>query len=102
MRKTPLRRVSKKRSKELAEYRKLKKQYLAEHPYCEVCEAEGWPRRRATDIHHVHGRSGGAYLNPDTWLAVSRLAHDRIHWGEIENGELLFGPSWARCLGYLK
>jgi hypothetical protein len=74
MKRTPLKRVSTKRSKELKEYAKLRKAYLEAHPYCEVYLAENGLKYEgkpidaplATDIHHRRGR----------WLqAHQRLSH---------------------------
>lgn len=101
MKKTPIRRVSKKRRKQNAEYSKKRKAYLEAHPTCEVCLAEGWGPRRSTDIHHTAKR--GVYLNDEgTWLAVCRTCHDRIEWGEQRNGVRQYGKTWARAQGYLK
>jgi hypothetical protein len=90
MKKTPLRRVSKRRAGELREYAKLRKEYLGEHATCEVCE-----HRKATDIHHK-GTPGGVKRgsnlnNVDTWLAVCRTCHEEIEMNK----------SWARTKGYL-
>lgn len=119
-RRTPMKRVSKRREKEGAEYAKLRKQFLAQHPYCQLWLAEHeWTEEEAvemngeyedhrfdmqtggfltkwrkiplsTDIHHKAKR-GKNYLNTDTWMAVCRTAHQRIH----------ANPSWAREKGYL-
>ena len=75
MKKTPLRRVSKKRQKELREYSKLRKAYLSEHPTCEVCE-----EKPATDIHHRHSRGlGGAFVDLSNFVGVCRSCHRMIH-----------------------
>lgn len=86
MKRTPLRRVSKKHAAALKTYSKLRKEYLREHPGCEVCT-----KNAATDIHHKEGR--GPNLNrADTWLAVCRPCHHEIHTR----------PSKARERGLLK
>lgn len=113
LRRTPLRRVSLKRQKESREYMKLRAAYLEAHPYCQVTirllglsEAEviEWKGLHRTalgnfdqvpasqDIHHKAGRTGTNYLDTNTWLAVSRHQHERIH----------NNPSWARYHGFLK
>ena len=114
--------VSKNRAKEMRTYSKLRKEFLAQYPICQVWLREnGWQQiessdlyvwvngtefihrnfwamldysgaPRSCDVHHVAGRSGSNYLDTATWLAVSRGAHRRIH----EN------PSWARKMGFLK
>jgi hypothetical protein len=94
-----LSRCSSKRAKELEAYRQLKKDYFAElakrqglpeghKPYCEVF---GKPYK-ASDIHHIHSvGSGGAFLDKENLLAVSRKSHNFIHQN----------PKWARENGYL-
>jgi hypothetical protein len=99
MKRTPLKRVSTKRSKELKEYSKLRKAYLEAHPYCEVYMAEygleykGGPvdAPKATDIHHRRGRWGSRLNDTRYWLAVCRAMHEDIH----------NDPKWAYEQGYL-
>ena len=90
MKKTPLRRVSKKRQKQLRDYTKLRREYLDNHPTCEVCTT-----KKATDIHHkgtVGGVKRGSNLNNvDTWMAVCRGCHNQIEMNK----------TWARQEGYL-
>ena len=90
MKKTPVRRVSKKRQRELREYAKLRKNYLEENPQCAVCG-----ERKAQDIHHM-GVAGGVKRgsnlnNMDTWLGVCRPCHNHIEMNK----------TWAREEGYL-
>lgn len=80
-----MRRVSKKRQKESREYSRLRKDFLQELPYCEVCA-----RSKSTDIHHRKGR-GKYYLDVESWLSTCRSCHDRIHRN----------PIWAREKGFL-
>lgn len=116
LRRTPLRKVSSKRSRELREYSKKRKAFLAEHPLCQVwlsrnryrelgqgfyedrankihsdlmVEANGCPR--ACDIHHKAGRTGWRLNDESQWMAVSREAHEFIHRN----------PSEARRRGWL-
>ena len=105
--------VSARRKREGAIYAKLRREFLAAHPYCQAFIAlmgldeaallqwGGWFRDvygladrvpASTDVHHKAGRYGGNYLNPATWLAVSRESHRRIH----EN------PAWAKERGFLQ
>lgn len=86
MKKTPLRRVSKKRQKQLREYSVLREQYLETHRGCAVCG-----ERRATEIHHMAQRRGEMLNDPVWFLAVCRECHTDIH----------ARPSWARQKGYL-
>ncbi len=101
-RKKRLNPVSKKRIKINKEYSRLRAEFLAKHPYCQVWLAETSPEGPlseeyaiangglfrldsipsqcplATDIHHRKGR-GRYLLDASTWMAVSRDAHRWIH-----------------------
>lgn len=79
MKRTPLRKVSKKYAKELATYRSLKKFILGKRMYCEMPSRTGCPSclNRATQIHHKFGR--GKNLNSVIyWLAVCDSCHKYI------------------------
>ena len=78
--------VSAKRREEMKIYAKKRKAFLTANPRCVV-----FPRRKATDIHHMRGRAGRLFLCEDYWLPVCRTAHIKI-------GE---NPQWARDNGYL-
>jgi hypothetical protein len=84
-RKTPLRRISKKRQGDLKKYSEMRRNFLHGLPLCEVCA-----KAKSTDVHHKKGR-GKYYLDEDTWLATCRRCHDQIH----------ANPAWAREKGYL-
>ena len=77
--------ISDKRSKELAEYRKLRDVYMIVNPICEVRGCS----RRATDLHHKVSREF-ALLDTDVFMAVCRECHNKIE----ENDK------WARDNGY--
>lgn len=84
MKKTYIKRISKNRASKLREYSLLSKEYLSEHPQCEVC---GDP---SEVLHHKRGR--GIYLNRTEWfLACCNLCHNRIHRS----------PGWARSQGFM-
>ncbi len=106
MKRTPIRRVSTKRAKQLREYAKLRSLFLQAHPYCQVwldlhnlnedeveqrgvCVVARIPR--SVDIHHISKRNGERLNDTGLWLAVSREMHERIHRE----------PKWARERGYL-
>jgi len=95
MKKTPLKRISKKRQEQMKEYGKLREQYLAENTICEVCGQEP-----STEIHHKSGRWQKTN-DVSLFMAVSRKCHNRIHFGEQIQGEYKYGPSWSRENGYL-
>lgn len=105
LRRTPLKRVSKKRAGEMRQYTIKRKAFLERFPICQVWLKENGfvseagslisgafhdKAPRSTEVHHTAGRSKN-YLNEATWLAVSAEAHRRIHQN----------PSWARANGFL-
>ena len=111
MKRTPLRRVSDKRRKEMAIYAEKRKAFLTAHPWCmgtmkiwgvteddvdmETGHVYGrgdilLKLPRATDVHHVKKR-GKYYLDESSWMAVSRTVHTAVHER----------PGWARREGLL-
>lgn len=108
MKRTSLKKVSKKRAKANAEYSKRRKAFLEAHPFCQwwirqnflneydVIANNGHTRKpvhsggipmgevfgicpRSTDIHHMR-KPRATYLNDEsTWMAVSRDGHQKIH-----------------------
>lgn len=112
-----IRPVSKRRSKELREYSKKRKEFLAAHPWCqwwlrqEEFNGEGALSEEyaikhgglfrinsipsqcppATEIHHMNKRRGAMLNDERYWMAVSAEGHA---W--IENNKKL-----ARERGYL-
>lgn len=81
MKRTPIKRVSKKRQPQLRIYSKTRLQFLALRPYCQACPKilMGGPLHKATDIHHMKGRHGSLLNDARFWLAVCRTCHDVIH-----------------------
>ncbi len=75
--------VSARQRKRLALYRKISKQFLADHKYCIVCRC-GYP----SEIHHVRGRLGTLLVDTRFFAAVHPECHQRIHnhlhWAQIE------------------
>jgi hypothetical protein len=80
MKRSPLRRVSKKRQREFQEYKKLGNEFLKNKP-CEKCG-----KMKKLDIHHKAGR-GRFYLDISTWMGVCRDCHDYIHRNPSESRE---------------
>lgn len=118
-RKTPLRKVSKKRASVQAKRRAFVRQQLAVRPLCEAGErifvwqvdhfgqahARASQRtdacqQRATDIHEPLQRSaGGSILDADNTFAVCRRCHDWIHnHPDISKQLGLLHNSWDREL----
>lgn len=78
--------ISKKQTESLKKYRKLRDEYMANHPKCEVCGKD------SQDLHHkLHVRTGRALTDVKWFMAVCRSCHNKIH----EN------HSWAVKNGYL-
>jgi len=54
--------------------------YLQDHPYCEVCLAEGRGERLAQEIHEIIYRSQGGQCIPSNEISICRPDHDRAHF----------------------
>lgn len=81
-----LRQVAKSTAGRMAEYGRLRIEYLAAHP---VCEMPGCSSREL-EIHHK-ARRGEFLLRVDTWMAVCRECHTMIEES----------PAWATAQGFL-
>ena len=57
-----------------AEWRKIRDEYLAEHPVCERCG-----RAKATIVHHIVPKREGGSDDPINLMAVCSLCHAQIH-----------------------
>jgi len=77
---------SDKRARQEREYSKKRKEYLIDHPICEVlgCFA------KSTEVHHKKGRIGDLLTDERYFMAVCN-AHHRV----IE-----LNPIWAKNNGY--
>lgn len=116
IRRTRLRKVSKKRAVQLKQYSADRKEYLQKHPFCQIYmrrfgldEAEvmknngvykevttggqvHWIRVPwAQDIHHTRGRVGALLLLQEYWMSASRDMHEWAH----------NNPTEARRIGVL-
>jgi hypothetical protein len=74
MKRTPIRRVSTKRAKQLKEYMVLRSDYLAAHRTCELCKCA-----QSKDIHHRAGRVGTRLNDTSLFMALCRECHDWVH-----------------------
>ncbi len=93
MKKTPLRRMSKAKSKDMAKYRKLKSELFSEFRFCEfpdryfpTCGSE------ATEVHHQNGRVGPMLTDRKYLWLLCREHHRWLH----DNAKA------ARAMGLLK
>jgi len=82
----PIRRVSARRAKENKTYTVVRKEYMTEHPKCEVCL-----HAPACDIHHRRGRWKSRLTEVAFFIAVCRTCHDKIH----------HNPEWAYATGLM-
>ena len=82
---TPLRRVSKKRSQQLSVYTKKRREYLTLKPSCELCQ------KQACEIHHKRGRFGERLNDENNFMALCRECHSKIH----------NNPKWAYANAFL-
>lgn len=57
-----------------AEYAKLRKEYLALYPVCEVEECQA----ASTEVHHAAGREGDRLLDVNYFVALCHDCHVRI------------------------
>lgn len=78
MKRTRMRRVSKKQSRENAEYRKAKAIFLEEYKWCPVMLHVKGSKCRTTEIHHTKARDGELLLDQRFWMAVSQKGHKWI------------------------
>lgn len=70
----PVTKVSDKRAGQLAEYYKLRKEYLSLYPVCEVEECN----IKAIDIHHQRGKEGERLLDTNFFMSVCRKHHEEM------------------------
>lgn len=84
----PIPKISDKQAAANKEYLKLRKKFLSE-PENKFCQAKVkcGGKKRATDVHHLEGRSGKKMLDPKTWMAVCRDCHRHIHDNDGESLE---------------
>ena len=86
MKRSPLRRTSKKRAAQIKVYSRLRREFIRTHLFCDVCK-----QHIATQIHHKDGREGKMLSDSTKWLTLCFWCHRKIH----------DEPKWAREQGYL-
>jgi len=61
-----------------AQWRTIRNEFIAEHPYCEVCRREG--RLVATQVvHHIVELSKGGTHDESNLVSLCRSCHSRVH-----------------------
>ncbi len=83
---TPIKKISDKRKKEMPIYDKRRLAFLSLHKFCQANLPEC--TKLATEVHHKKGRVGDDYLNVSTWLAACSSCHKWIEMHPIEAKEL--------------
>jgi len=78
-----MRTVSKKRARQLREYRPLRDAFLAAHPWCQFPAGCG---QATTELHHKRGRRGLRLLDQAWWAASCAFHND---YAETHTGEAL-------------
>jgi len=54
--------------------------YFQDHPYCEICLAEGRGQKPADDVHEILYRSQGGKCVSGNEISTCRPDHDRMHF----------------------
>jgi hypothetical protein len=70
----PVNKITPKRAGQVAEYVKLKREYLALYPVCEVPECD----LRSVEVHHQRGKEGERLTDVNYFMAVCRPHHDEF------------------------
>lgn len=68
-----MRKISKKRARQLEEYSKVRLQFVSDHELCERC---GKP---ADEVHHKGGRSGERINDVKDFMSICRPCHIFVH-----------------------
>lgn len=81
--KKPIKPISDKRKVQMAEYHKVRLDYLNLH---RKCEYEGC-NKNATEIHHMAARNGDRLTDAQYFMAICRPHHQHLHLHPIESRE---------------
>jgi len=79
-----MRKVSKKRSKQLKEYKKVRENWLEDNYICERCGSWG------NEIHHKRGRFNERLNDTDYFMTVCSPCHRYIH----DNSQESYDKGW--------
>jgi len=60
--------------------RQAQEEYYNEHPFCEICLAEGRGKVKAWETHEILYKSQGGKCEPDNMVSVCRNCHMRCHF----------------------
>lgn len=84
----PIPKVSAKQLENLKKYRKVRDEFMKEHPNCQA-RLHGCTIK-ATDCHHRAGRSGNSLTDTEYFMALCRPCHNKIEDGGKWVYELAF------------
>lgn len=82
----PLATRSLKRAKQERTYSRLRKDFLTTRSLCEA-NLQRICTHKATDVHHIAGRSGKLLNDTSKWMAVCRSCHNWIEEHPVESTE---------------
>lgn len=88
----PIKKVAPKRAAQNAEYTKLRKEYLALYPVCEVEECN----TPSSEVHHQRGKEGDRLLDTNYFLAVCHEHH--VYYTEHSKEAIEKGYSLKRTI----
>jgi len=60
------------------DWRRIRKSYLSEHPFCEACRKEG-KATVATMVHHIRPLREGGTNDEENLMALCNACHSRLH-----------------------
>ena len=86
--KKPIPKFSAKQLENLKKYRKVRDEFMKEHPNCQA-RLQGCTIK-ATDLHHRAGRSGNSLTDTEYFMALCRPCHNKIEDGGKWVYELAF------------
>ena len=84
----PIPKFSAKQLENLKKYRKVRDEFMKEHPNCQA-RLQGCTIK-ATDLHHRAGRSGNSLTDTEYFMALCRPCHNKIEDGGKWVYELAF------------
>lgn len=87
---SPVKKITQKRAAQTVEYTKLRREYLALYPVCEVPECN----IKATEIHHQKGKENDMLLDTNYFMAVCPGHHHEFT--EHSNNAIEKGYSYKR------
>lgn len=79
LKRTPLRKVSKKQAAQMRKYYGVRRAFLIANPACQICPCRGMKPAPATEVHHQRGRSGSLLCDTRGFIASCRSCREWPH-----------------------